>query len=295
VFSGYNYSSAAIDSKGAMTKGKRRRKREQAQKAAAQRKPEGMLAGANDKAEGDRIQERHSQATKQESKDERNMPTKAEIAQGIRENANVVIAVFTIVIAAAAILQVCVYRSQLTWLRIDERAWLAVKFTPFYGPAVNNKVLAPILTMNIGKTVAKDVEGWIFFRPVPIATTIDLSEYKRVEPSSLPSGEPIPAWTTFKTGVIFPSDQLPTPQVAIAKTPTGSDKPEAFTWDQPSQDQWLRGDIYLAVHGKITYKDAAGNPHWTTFCNVFMAPNTGKNVSKDTSDACIRYNTVDDQ
>jgi hypothetical protein len=276
-----------------MTKGKRRRKREQAQEATAQRKAKGMLAGANDEAEGDRIQESHSQAAKQESEDKRQMPTKAEVTQGIRDNANVVIAAFTIIIAVIAGIQAFIYASQLTWLRIDERAWLAVKFTPFYGPAVNSKVLAPILTMNTGKTVAKDVEGWIFFRPVPIATTIDLGEYKRVEPSSLPSGEPIPAWTTFKTGVIFPNDQLPTPQVAIAKTPAGRDTPEAFIWDQPSQDQWLRGDIYLAVHGKITYKDAAGKPHWTTFCNVFMASNTGKNISKDASDACIRYNTVD--
>lgn len=276
-----------------MTKGKRRRNKEQAQKAAAQGKVEGMFAGANDNAEGERIQESHSEAARQERDDWRQMTTKAGIAQGIRDNANVVIAAFTIVIAVIAGIQACIYGSQLTWLRIDERAWLAVKFTPFYGPSVNSKVLAPILTMNTGKTVAKDIEGWIFFRPVPIGTMIDLSEYKRVEPSSLPSGEPIPAWTKFKTGVIFPNDQLPTPQAAIAKTPAGRDAPQEFTWDQPSQDQWLRGDIYLALHGKITYKDAAGNPHWTTFCNVFMAPSTGKNVSRDTSDACIRYNTVD--
>jgi hypothetical protein len=278
-----------------MTKDRRRRKREQAQKAATERKPKGMIAGANDKAEGDGMEENHSQTGKQESEDERNMPTKAQIAQGIRENANAVIAIFTIVIAAAAILQVFIYCSQLTWLRIDERAWLAVKFTPFYGPTVGSKVLAPMFTMNTGKTVAKNVEGWAFFRPVPIANRIDLSEYKKVEASSLPGGEPLPAWTKFWTGVVFPNDQLPTPQIAIAKTPVGSDNPMAFTWDQPSQDQWLRGEIYLALHGKITYNDAAGNAHWTTFCSIFMAAGTGKNVSKDTSDACVAFNTVDDK
>jgi hypothetical protein len=282
----------APNSEGAMTKGKRRRKRENAQKAAARREAEGTPGGAI-AAEGNRIDEGHTTTAEQESDDHGQM-TKAEIGERIRSNANPVIAAFTIVIAVIAGIQAFIYGSQLTWLRIDERAWVAVKFTPFYGPTVGSKVPAPMFTMNTGKTVAKDVEGWIFFRPVPIATTIDLSEYRRVEPSSLPSGEPIPAWTTFKTGVIFPNDQLPTPQVAIAKTPTGRDTPQAFTWDQSSQDQWLRGDIYLALHGKITYNDASGNSHWTTFCNVFMAPNTGKNVSKDTSDACVRYNTVDD-
>ncbi len=270
-----------------MAKGKRRRKREQAQKAAAQREAEGMTTGAIvAKAEGNRIQE---------SEDHRHMPTKTQIAEWIHGNANAVIAIFTIVIAVIAGIQACIYSSQLTWLRIDERAWPAVKFTPFYGPAVGSKVPAPIITMNTGKTVAKDIKGWVFFRPVPIATPIDLGDYRRAEASSLPSGEPLPAWTKFETGVIFPNDQLPTPQAAIAKTPAGRDKPEAFTWDQPSQDQWIRGDIYLALHGKITYTDAAGNPHWTTFCNIFMAAGTGKNVSKDTSDACTAFNTVDDK
>jgi hypothetical protein len=113
-----------------------------------------------------------------------------------------------------------------------------------------------------------------------------------VEPSSLPTGEPIPAWAKFNTGVIFPTDMVPI-EAAIAKTPVGSKIPEPFIWDQPSQEQWLRGDTYLALHGKFTYYDAAGNFHWTTFCRTFIAPQSKKQVSKDTADRCIAFNTVD--
>jgi hypothetical protein len=276
-----------------MTKGKRRRKREQAQKAAAEREAKGIRANAiASETERDRIEKGRSETPKQ-SEEQGQMPTKTEIGDWIRNNANVVIALFTIVIAVIAGMTGCIYNSQLNWIRIDERAWLAVKFTPFFGPTVGNKVPAPILTMNTGKTVAKDIKGWVFFRPVPIATTIDLSDYKKVEASSLPAGEPLPAWTKFWTGVVFPNDQLPMPQIAIAKTPVGRDSPEEFTWDQASQDQWTRGEIYLALHGKITYNDAIGNPHWTTFCATFMAPGTGKMVSRDTYDKCVGYNTVD--
>jgi hypothetical protein len=148
--------------------------------------------------------------------------------------------------------------------------------------------------MNVGKTVAKNIQGWTFFRPVPIGTALDLSEYKKVDPSSLPEGEPIPAWTKFETGVIFPNDPVYLPQAAFASTPAGKAHPEATTWDQAREDQWLRGDTYLALNGKVTYEDADGRSHWTTFCTVFIAPASGKFVSKDSSDRCTAYNAVDD-
>jgi hypothetical protein len=221
-------------------------------------------------------------------------PKLAKMPQKAWWNPNQIMAVFTGVIAFAAILQVCIYKSQLDVMRIDQRAWLAVKYTPFSPPSLGARVPAPIYTINIGKTVAKDVKGWIYFRPVPIATAIDLNEYSKVEPSSLPGGEPIPAWCKFKTGVMFPNDPVLIPQIAIASTPVGRNIPEPRIWDQPLQDQWSRGEIYLALHGKFTYNDAAGISHWTTFCNTFVAANSGKSVSMDTSDLCIAFNTVDD-
>jgi len=243
--------------------------------------------------ESDQVKKPHSQAAENEREDDINMPAKT-IREWIRGNSNVIIALFTIIIALIAGIQACIYKSQLDWIAIDERAWLAVKFTPFGGPVVGNRLPAPILAVNVGKTVAKNIEGWVSFGPVPISVPLDLSDYKRVEPSSLPEGEPIPAWARFQTGVIFPNDPVPIPQIAFASTPAGKHIPEATMWDQARQDEWLRGDIYIALHGKFSYEDAAGNKHWTTFCNIFMAPGTGKNVSRDSFDRCIAYNTVDD-
>lgn len=229
----------------------------------------------------------------QGAKDDADMPPKTGVAEWIRANSNIVMAVFTGVIALATIVQVCIYSAQLDEMRVDQRAWLAVKFIPFSGPVVGSTVPAPLFVVNVGKTVAKDIRGWIFFRPVPIGTAIDLGEYKKVESSSLPTGEPIPAWSKFQTGVIFPGDPVFMLQAGIARTPVGRSTPEATIWDGPLQEQWVRGDVYLALHGKFTYTDAAGNPHWTTFCSTFVAPGSGKNVSSDTSDRCVSYNTVD--
>ncbi len=209
-------------------------------------------------------------------------------------NSNRVMALFTFLIACAAILQVCIYRSQLDEMRIDQRAWLAIKFTPFPAPSPGATVPAPILIANVGKTVAKNVRSWVFFRKLPISTPIELRDFAQVDPASLPTGEPVPAWSKFVTGVLFPNDPVANQQIAMASTPVGRSAPEAVVWDQALADQWARGEIDLALHGKFTYDDAAGNPHWTTFCSVFVASTSGKNVSKDTSERCIAYNTVDD-
>ncbi len=278
-----------------MTKGKRGRQREKRRQAAQKRRANGVSVGTvGAETVRDTVEESHCQTAKNESEGDVQMPTKTGVSEWIRNNANAVIALFTIVIAVIAGIQACIYKSQLDWTRIEERAWLAVKFTPFNGPVVNAKLPAPLLIGNTGKTVATKVRGWIFFRPVPIGTTIDVSDYTKVSPSSLPEGEPIPAWTKFDTGVIFPNDVIPILQPAFARTPAGKNIPEPATWDQPLQDQWLRGDIYLALTGNITYDDAAGVHHWTTFCNFFMASGTGKSVSRDTSDRCTSDNAVDD-
>jgi hypothetical protein len=278
-----------------MTKGKRSRQREKRRQAAQEGHNDGVLARAvRAQAEGDQVEKGHSQTTKSEGEADVQMSTIARIFEWIRNNANAVIAIFTIVIAGITGIQACIYSSQLDWLRIDERAWLAVKFTPFNGPIVGQKLPAPIVAMNVGRTVAKNIHGWVFFRPVPIGNPLDLSEYKRVEASSLPEGEPLPAWTKFDTGVIFPNDPIYLPQAAFASTAVGKASPEATTWDQARQDQWLRGDTYLALNGKVTYDDADGRHHWTTFCNIFLAPASGKNVSRDSADRCTAYNIVDD-
>lgn len=279
---------------GQMTKGKRHRKREQriqpAQRVGEAGSPVGAIPTG---ADGGGIEGDRHQAAESEGERNMEMPLKAAIGGWIHGNANAVIALFTVVIAVIAGIQACIYSAQIDWTRIDERAWLAIRFTPFDGPTVGARLPAPIVATNIGKTVAKNINGWIFFRPVPIGTTIDVSDYARVRPSSLPEGEPIPAWTTFKTGVMYPNDPVLIPHGVFARTPVGKTVPDAAIWDQALEDQWMKGDTYLALNGKFTYDDAAGDHHWTTFCNVFVAASSGKNISRDTSDRCVAYNSVD--
>ncbi|HXC42318.1 MAG TPA: hypothetical protein VNY51_02215 [Candidatus Dormibacteraeota bacterium] len=277
-----------------MTKGKRRRKREQRRKAAQDHCIPRMPAGVElAETKHNSIEKHHPQSAEQGTQENINVLLKASIAKWFRDNSNPFIAAFTLVIAVATIMQACIYHSQLQEMRIDQRAWLAVKFTAFASPVLNAKVPAPVVVMNIGKTVAKNLDGWIFFRPVPIGTTIDLTEPAALKPSSLPAGQPIPAWTKFGTGVIYPTDPVMLPQALMVNTPVGETIPRPLVWDQSLQDQWTRGDIYIALHGRFTYDDAAGNSHWTTFCSLWVAANSGKNVSMDTATLCNNYNTVD--
>src|SRR5579859_414618 len=154
-----------------MTKGKRSRQREKRRQAEEQGQQNGMPMGtAPAKAVRDAVEKSHSQTAKNESKGDVQMPTNAGVSEWIRENANAVIAVFTIVIAVIAGIQACIYNSQLNWTKIVERPWIVVKFTPFSGPILNAKLPAPVLIANTGETVATNVEGWVFFRPVPIGT-----------------------------------------------------------------------------------------------------------------------------
>lgn len=224
------------------------------------------------------------------------MAIKARLSWCLRKiTANRIVAAFTVVIAFATILQWRIYKNQLDEMRIDQRAWFAVEFTAFPPPTTGAQVPVPLLAMNIGKTVAKNVDGWVFFRPVPISTAIDLTEPSTIKPSALPAGEPIPAWIKMETGVVYPNNPVSFPQVVMVRTPVLRNAPEPVIWDSQLQNQWTLGEIYLALHGKFSYDDAAGNPHWTTFCSTFVASGSGKNVSLDTGQRCAKFNAVDGQ
>jgi hypothetical protein len=277
-----------------MTKGKRQRQRDKRAQAEQAGQPGGVSIRAEEaKAEWNQIQKAYSQATEHESEGNVDMAAKREIGEWIRNNANPVIALFTIVIAAIAIIQAFIYKAQLDEMRIDQRAWVAAKFINLAGPTVGQILPAPLIVGNIGKTVAKNLDGWIYFRPVPISTTIDLSDPATLKPSSVASGEPIPAWTHYAAGVLYPNDIGPVVGAALVNTPTGKTSPVPTVWDGILQDKWDKGDIYLAIDGKITYEDAGGIKHWTTFCYTYTSPASGKFVSMDTVDACKSYMTVD--
>jgi hypothetical protein len=264
------------------------------QQAAQESRQDGTLGGAVvAKTEGNQIERADPQKTTDKPEGGIQMPTRAGMSEWIRDNANAVIAVFTIVIAVIAFIQGLIYNAQLREMRIDQRAWVAVKFTPLAGPVVGQLVPAPIIVVNVGKTVAKNAKGWVFVRPVPISTTIDVSDPSTLKLSSVAPGEPIPAWTEYENGVLYPNDVGPIPGAAMVNTPVGARNPVPTKWDQTLQDKWNNGDIYLAIHGKLTYEDAAGRQHWTTFCFTYVAPTSGKSVSMDTANTCSSYMTVD--
>jgi hypothetical protein len=131
-------------------KRKRRRKRERVRQSALLRREVNVGAdtnGATTKQDG--ITGLLPNQPVQGSEGNTPMPRKTGIAEWMRNNANSVIAIFTVVIAIATILQIFIYTSQLDEMRIDQRAWLAIKFEPAQ-PTLNSPFTWPLIINNTG-------------------------------------------------------------------------------------------------------------------------------------------------
>lgn len=205
---------------------------------------------------------------------------------------NHVMAIFTVVIAVVAFFQWWVYRSQLDWMRIGERPWVAVKFLPIQ-IAVSEPLCSPLTVADTGRTPAKHIEALIAIRVLPVATPIDFGYPPFPKEAVAPVGSQWPVFNKFKIGVIFPNDPLPITNLCMLKGIRGGPPPKNDVWTQPMQDQFDRGETYVEAHGKFTYTDAIGTQHWTTFCETKMAVE-GKEPSLEVANSCTAYNDVDD-
>ena len=202
-----------------------------------------------------------------------------------------VMALFTVVIAAVAVLQWSVYRAQLDQMRIDQRAWLEVKFTPFQPPIINSTVPAPFVVTNTGKTVAEKLIGWIYYRYEPMDRTIDTRDPSAISWSVIQEGGQEIAWVNIHGGVLGTNSPTTFSQAVMVISPRPKALPEPLAWTKALQAEWDNGEIYFALTGKLSYFDTAGYSHWTTFCATFTPPM--KTVSLQTAEACSQFNSMD--
>ena len=173
-------------------------------------------------------------------------------------------------------------------MRQDQRAWLALTMDwptvkdakgEIIGKVVhvteNQPLVVPMRLTNSGKTIARIVQADIFVEVV-----------KTVESPHLGSGNGAP-WQ-FSAGIILPNTPSDFPAYRQEPKKTGL---EAMFQLTPTENQDLStGRAYLAVHGKMTYRDVFGFPHWTKFCGwVPLNPSPRYYNSKKCSD----YNDVD--
>jgi hypothetical protein len=193
-----------------------------------------------------------------------------------------IIALFTVILAVAAIYQFIITNSQLRVMRNDERAWLKFDLQPDKTDSseVTMKLTAgqpiffPIRVTNIGKTPARNINMKIFIEVVPATQEPSLN---RVDDLShhYPAGELIAGivypTTDFKQLVMRPGDSLGSAELAT---------PEEVT-------SVLSGKSYLAAYGIIAYDDVFEIRHWTKFCTW-----NGTNGAF-AAQQCTEYNNVD--
>lgn len=203
-------------------------------------------------------------------------------------NANRVMALFTVVIAFIGVLQACIYSSELDEMRIDQRAWLGVKFVSAQ-PILNSYLPAQLVVNNTGKTPAKNITGEFTAGYLGSDTPIDFRSREELKAAGVKLTEDTPLWGSFSTGVLFPNDPTMLPPFILAKG--NATKPLQVLWDTTLQGRYTKGEIYIEWHGRFDYKDAVGNYHWTQFCNIIMAP--GKGIPKKITDACAAYTDMD--
>jgi hypothetical protein len=63
-------------------------------------------------------------------------------------------------------------------------------------------------------------------------------------------------------------------------------------FDQETIGRLIRHESFLITFGKLTFRDAFGNPHWTTFC--FAEPPPLPNEFRDMPN-CASYGNMDRQ
>jgi hypothetical protein len=60
------------------------------------------------------------------------------------------------------------------------------------------------------------------------------------------------------------------------------------------QDKFDNAETYMAVHGRFTYKDAAGRDHWTQFCSI-NTPRPIEDIAAEITEKCVAFADVDDE
>jgi hypothetical protein len=192
------------------------------------------------------------------------------------------IALFTVVLAGAAIYQFVITNSQLRVMRNDERAWLRFDLTPdkIGGDEATMKLTAgqpivyPVRVTNIGKTPARNVDMKIF---VEVVAATQEPSLNRVDDTSwhYPFGK-------MTAGIVYPNTDFKQPVIRPGSTLGSAEvaTPEEVT-------AVLSGKSYLAAYGIILYDDVFNVRHWTKFCTW-----NGTNGAF-AAQQCTQFNSVD--
>jgi hypothetical protein len=260
-----------------MTKGKYKRKRERAKQQAKQEASKAVLLERSHDGEKPDT----GKAARQEKKEPHvRFGERFKNVKKLWQQCSLtdrIVAVFTAVLATAAVYQYAVTRDQLKQMKIDQRAWIYVIPAGIPGVAENKTPIFNYSLIDGGKTAALDVS---------LFAVIDI--VANGESPKLGTGN-IVAATKFSTGLMLPN--IPLDKVAFREKPNSRmDDVEDAPLTHEEYESLLAGMSYLAFHGAVTYHDVFGTAHETRFCGFWNPLNGGPFAgAKD----CTDYNWLD--
>jgi hypothetical protein len=172
------------------------------------------------------------------------------------------IALFTLILAVAAIYQFIIMGGQLDEMRKDQRPWVSVSFSYNVDLHANTPISVILSIVNKGKTPARAIKGDV---------AIDL--VKNGEEPQL--NYPLPH-ARFTTGLIFPGDPYNMPIEGNVVT-------------QREFDDSQNGRLFFVAYANVSYKDFFGIEHWTKYCTAIVS----KTANSFTGKNCTNYGDVD--
>ncbi|HEY4380364.1 MAG TPA: hypothetical protein VGN01_08455 [Acidobacteriaceae bacterium] len=269
-----------------MSKGKYKRKRERARERAKQELTQvGCL-----KAEIVAPKKQPKPSETSDSKRHKKEPTPMGFSEFIKRSSltDWGLTLFTLALTVTAFYQYRITGRQLEVMHIDQRAWMSTTIKPVTEgkdtwPALpkEGEVLAVYTHIeNTGKTPA-----------LQIHYVVSMEEFRNGIPPDLSDT----GTNHFEgtTGITFPNRSQDIRTASFHTT--GNPPPGSQVYPIPDKltkqdvDDLMEGRAYLAVFGRIDYRDVFGISHWTTFCH-WKAYSAGTFSARD----CTAHNGVDD-
>ena len=189
-----------------------------------------------------------------------------------------IIAIFTVVLAVAAIYQFIIMGSQLDTMRKDQRPWIKLSFTS--SPTGASVPIGGIVEIvNNGKTPARG----------KVTADFVVEKIKNGDEPTFDYPQP---HAVVIMGMIPPNDKPQSIYIERKQLAADGKTVESDPLTPDEFRDFTDVKIFFIAYGTIHYSDFFGRDHWTTFCN-WMTPPTPPSGTSVSASRCSKYADVD--
>jgi hypothetical protein len=247
-----------------MARGKYRLKRERAQE--------------RPRLEASKLEKEKQTAAHEETKVKKENGAELERKPIVKNITDVLLVIFTAVLAFVAYRQEVISDRQLKVMRTEEGPLIEITASLPPDLTVGQTVSVPFIMKNVGKSVARNLR----FRA-------DVQVLAQKEEAHLDCvlEKDACASSALSAGGLFPNRDM---NLLVYRQITKQGEPNVIT-DREWQD-WQNNHAYEVAMGRIDYDDVSGGHHWTQFCVWYANPAHGPGNSYS-SRSCTGFNGVD--